>query len=54
MQQKIMDCPTCEDLGARIENLLFVIWIQDQRHDFYMKFIREVEAELEALRRELK
>lgn len=39
-----------EDLAQRIENLLFVIWIQDQRHDYYMKFIREIKHDLEELR----
>ncbi len=37
-------------LSAKIENLLFVIWIQDQRHDFYMKFIKEIKKELQEWR----
>ena len=42
-----------EDLGRRIENLLFVIWVQDQRHDFWMKVIKEVRTALEILREEI-
>jgi hypothetical protein len=39
-----------EDLSGKVENLLFVIWIQDQRHDYWMKFIKEVRIALEILR----
>lgn len=42
-----------EDLSAKIENLLFVIWIQDQRHDYWMKFIKEVRTALEHLKKEI-
>jgi hypothetical protein len=31
----------------KVENLLFVIWIQDQRHEYWMKFIREIREEIE-------
>ena len=41
-------------LEQRIENLLFVIWIQDQRHDYWMKFIKEVRTALEILGEEIK
>jgi hypothetical protein len=34
----------------KIENLLFVIWVQDQRHDFWMKVIREIKKELDDLK----
>jgi hypothetical protein len=37
----------------KVENLLFVIWIQDQRHEYWMKFIREMKKELEELRGEM-
>jgi len=42
-----------EDLSAKIENLLFVIWIQDQRHDYWMKFIKEVKEAMQKLREEI-
>jgi hypothetical protein len=42
-----------EDLSAKVENLLFVIWIQDQRHDYWMKFIKEVRTALEILMEEI-
>jgi len=38
----------------KVENLLFVIWIQDQRHDYWMRFIREIRTELETLRQDLR
>jgi hypothetical protein len=40
-------------LGAKIENLLFVIYIQDQRHDYWMKFIKEVKEAMQKLREEV-
>jgi hypothetical protein len=43
-----------DDLSGKVENLLFVIWIQDQRHDYWMKFIEEVRTALEILREEIK
>ena len=43
-----------DDLSGKVENLLFVIWIQDQRHDYWMKFIKEVRTALEILREEIK
>ena len=43
-----------DDLSGKVENLLFVIWIQDQRHDYWMKFIREVRTALEILMEEIK
>jgi len=33
----------------KIENLLFVIWVQDQRHDYWLKVLREVRTEVEAI-----
>ena len=36
---------------TKIENLLFVIWVQDQRNDFHVKVIRETKRELEELRK---
>jgi len=33
----------------KIENLLFVIWVQDQRHDYWQKVLREIKGELEAI-----
>lgn len=39
-----------EDLSGKIENLLFVIWIQNQRHDYWMKFIKEVREAIQTLR----
>jgi hypothetical protein len=41
------------DLSGKVENLLFVIWIQDQRHNYWMKFIKEVRTALEILREEI-
>jgi len=41
-------------LSAKVENLLFVIWIQDQRHNFWMKFIEEVKEAMQNLREEIK
>ena len=38
----------------KVEKRLFVIWVQDQRHDHWMKFIKEIEGELEKLREEIK
>lgn|GEM_PF-2219133 len=37
------------DLEAKVENLLFVIWVQDQRQAYWSKVIRELRAELEEL-----
>jgi len=37
----------------KVENLLFVIWVQDQRHKYWMKVIRETKKELEKLREEM-
>ena len=34
----------------KVENLLFVIWVQDQRHDYWMKVIREMRKELQELK----
>jgi hypothetical protein len=34
----------------KIENLLFVIWVQDQRHDYWMKVIKDVKRELGVLK----
>jgi hypothetical protein len=34
----------------KIENLLFAIWIRDQRHDYWMKVIKDIKRELEVLR----
>jgi hypothetical protein len=36
-----------EELSGKVENLLFVIWVQDQRHEYWMKFIREIREEIE-------
>jgi hypothetical protein len=38
---------------AKIENLLFALWVQDQRHDYWMKVIKEIMAGLEELREEV-
>ena len=37
----------------KVENLLFVIWVLEQRHDFWMKVIREIKKELEKLREDM-
>ena len=37
----------------KIENLLFVIWIQDQRNGSWMKVVKEIKGELEKLREEM-
>ena len=37
----------------KVENLLFVIWVQDQRHGYWMKVIREIKGELKKLKEEM-
>lgn len=34
----------------KVENLLFVIWVQEQRQAYWSKVIREIRTELESLR----
>jgi hypothetical protein len=41
------------DSDRKIENLLFVIYVQDQRHEYWMKVIREIREALEDLSKEL-
>jgi hypothetical protein len=38
---------------AKIENLLFVVWVQDQRFDYWKKVIRETKEKLEELKLEM-
>jgi tryptophan 2,3-dioxygenase len=37
----------------KVENLLFVIYVQNQRHEYWMKVVREIKVELEKLREEM-
>jgi len=37
----------------KVENLLFVIWVLEQRHSYWRKVIRETKAELEKLKEEM-
>jgi len=38
------------DLAAQVENLLFVIWVQDQRFDYWRKVLKETVKALEEIR----
>ncbi len=38
---------------TKVENLLFALWVQDQRHDYWMKVVREIRAGLENLKEEM-
>ena len=48
-EKKILQMEENLSLG----NFKFVIWIQDQRHDYWMKFIEEVKEAMQKLREEI-